>query len=533
MKFKKVSIILLVVSLVFLLSVSVMAADGEIIVGIGEEPDTLDPNKTTRFHSYMILSHIIEPLFTLDNEYNVVPLLLESYDWSEDGSKMTVELKEGIKFHNGSEMTSEDVKASYERYFELSPMANYLPGDKGGIYQIDTPDKYKVVFHFENAKPLALYHMADAHVGIMPKEWIENTADNEIGITKLVGTGPLQLDEWTSGEEIIMSRFEDYNHGPDFISNQGPTKTAKMIFRVVPEDATMMAELMSGNVDFSFDVPPSSVDVLSKRDNLRVETAPTYSVQYLAMNMKREIIQDKKMRLAVAHAVNKEQIAKAAWFGVGQKIYGLINKATIGYWPGIEDVAYKYNPEESKKLLSELGWEDNDGDGIREKDGEELSLTLITFSNIDQWRKAGEIVQSQLAQIGIKVELETAEVGATYDRAETADYDIGIFRNTWWLGQPYLRFLTHSSGIGSSNYGQWSSPELDKNIETAGDSMSLEERTEALNRVQEIVVETGIWVPLVSNAKIIAAKDDVAGLDELLSHPWWPPLMRALLLHKQ
>jgi len=481
----------------------------------------------------MILSHIIEPLFTLDSEYNVVPLLLDSYDWAEDGSKMEVKLKKGIKFHNGSEMKSEDVKASYERYFELSPMANYLPGDKGGIYQIDTPDDYTVVFHFENAKPLALYHMADAHVGIMPKEWLDKTEDTKIGITELVGTGPLKLDEWIAGDRLIMSRFEDYSHGPDFISNQGPTKTARMIFRVVPEDATMMAELMSGNVDFTFDVPPSSVRVLEEKSDLRVETAPTYSVQYLAMNMKRDIIKDKKMRLAIAHAVNKEQIAKAAWFGIGQKIYGLINEATIGYWPGIKDVAYKYDPEESKKLLSELGWEDKDDDGIREKDGEELNLTLITFSNIDQWRKAGEIVQAQLAEIGIRVDLETAEVGATYDRAETADYDIGIFRNTWWLGQPYLRFLTHSSGIGSSNYGQWSSEELDKNIEIAGDSMSLEERTEALNRVQEIVVETGIWVPLVSNAKIFAAKEDVKGVDELLSHPWWPPIMRALLLHKE
>ncbi|SFL87030.1 ABC transporter substrate-binding protein [Halanaerobium salsuginis] len=528
----KKTIVFLLIFLV-VLSFSAAADNGKIIVGIGEEPDTLDPNQTTRFHSYMILSHVVEPLFTLDKDYNVIPLLLESYDWSDDGLKMTVNLKQGIKFHNGAELTAVDVKASYERYFAMSPLANYLPAKNGGIYQIDTPDKYTVVFHFKTAKPLALYHMADAHVSIMPEEWLSNTEAEKIGRTELIGTGPLQLDEWVSGDRIVMSRFDDYNHAPDFISNPGPAKSAQMIFRVVPEDATMMAELMAGNVDFTFDVPPSSVKVLESKPDLRVETAPTYSVQYLAMNMQKSVIKDKDMRLAVAHAVNKEQIAKAAWFGVGKKIDGLINKATIGYWPGVKNIAYQYDPEISKQILSDLGWEDNDGDGIREKDGQKLELTLITFSNIDQWRKAGEIVQAQLAKIGIKINLETAEVGATYDRAETGDYDIGIFRNTWWLGQPYLRFLVHSSGIGSSNYGQWSTPELDKNIEIAGSSMSLAERTEALNEVQKTVVESGVWVPLVSNSNIFVAKDDVVGVDEMLTHPWWPPLMRALLLHKE
>ncbi len=529
---RRIIIPLILMSLFLLVAVSGVNAS-ELVVGLGEEPETLDPNLTTRFHSYMVLSNIIEPLFTLDHSYKVVPLLAESYHWAEDGSKMEVVLKKGIKFHNGSEMTSSDVKASYERYFALSPLANYLPGKKGGIYRIDTPHKYTVVFHFEQAKPLALYHMADAHVGIMPKAWLASKSDSEIGISDLVGTGPLKFVEWIPGDRIVMERFEQYHHGPNFISNQGPIKAERMIFRVVPEDATMMAELLVGNVDISFDVPPNALKILERNPKLRVETAPTYSVQYLANNMSSEIMQDKRVRMAIAHAVNKEEIAKAAWFGVGKKINGLINKATIGYWPGVEEVAYQYDLAQAKSLLEEAGWQDLNGDGIREKAGQELSLVLITFSNIDQWRKAGEIVQAQLKEVGIKVDLQTAEVGATYDRARTGNYDLGIFRNTWWLGQPYLRFLTHSSGIGSSNFGHWANPTIDQNIEIAGNDMSLEKRTQALNQVQKIVVESAVWVPLVSNANILAAKNYVSGLDELLTHPWWPPLMRALLLEKE
>lgn len=507
------------------------AAANELIMGLGEEPETLDPNITTRFHSYVVLSYIVEPLFTLDESYEVIPLLVEDYDWADDGSVMKVRLKEGVLFHNGAEMTAEDVKASYERYFQLSPLASYLPPSRGGIYEMEIVDTYTLIFHFETPKPLALYIMADHHVGIMPKAWLESTSDSEIGLRALVGTGPYQFVEWVPGDRIVMERFDEYSHGPDFISNSGPAQASRLVFRIIPEDATMMAELVAGNVDVSFDVPPSAIRVLeSRQGRVRIETAPTYSVQYLAMNMEREIFQDERVRQAIAHAINKEDISKAAWFGVGHPISGLINKATIGYWSAVEDLEYKHNMERAKELLDEAGWALSGG--VRQKDGQPLSLTLLTFSNIDQWRKAGEIVQQQLHQIGIQVRLETAEVGAAYDRGNAGNYDIGIFRNTWWLGQPYLNFLTHSTNIGSSNYGRWPNPELDYYLETAGNNMDPAIRRHALNEVQRIVVESAIWVPLVSNVQIIAAKTEVQGVDELLGHPWWPSIMRALILHK-
>ncbi|MEA3311538.1 MAG: ABC transporter substrate-binding protein, partial [candidate division WOR-3 bacterium] len=123
-------------------------AGGTLIMGLGEEPDTLDPDETNRFHSLVVLNYVVEPLFALNKDYEAVPLLINGFEWSEDKLTMTVHLKEGITFHNGEEMTSEDVRASYERYFRLSPLANYLPPKYGGIVKIETPDDYTVIFHF-------------------------------------------------------------------------------------------------------------------------------------------------------------------------------------------------------------------------------------------------------------------------------------------------------------------------------------------------------------------------------------------------
>ena len=491
------------------------------MMGLGEEPDTLDPDRTNRFHSLVALSYLVEPLFDLNKDLEPVPHLIKSYDWSDDKLTMTVHLKEGILFHNGQEMTSRDVKASYERYFRLSPLANYLPPKKDGITEILTPDKYTVIFNFKTAKPLALYYMADAHISIMPADWLAETADEEIGVKGLVGTGPFKFAEWVRGDRIVLNRFDQYKHSPAHIENRGPAYLEKIVMRIVPEDATMVAEIMAGNVDLTFDVPFSAVKSLQKRPDVQLLIAPTYSVQYLVCNMERPVFQDKRVRLAIAHAVNKEEIAKAAWFEIGQPIRGLLDSSTVGYWKGMKHVAYENDLEKAKDYLAKAGWDKN------------RELTLITFSNIDQWKKAGEIVQAQLAKVGIKVKLETAEVGATYDRAEAANYDIGIFRNTWWMGVPYLTFLTHSANIHSSNFGQIESDVLDRMLTLAGEELDDNLRREAFIVAQALVVESAIWVPLVANVNMVAAKTGVGGLEELFSHPWQPPLMRAIALHKK
>ena len=534
---RKSVLILLVLVLTFSIFSVTNASGSELIFGLGEEPENLDPHQATGWQEYMLLSFIVEPLFTLDQNYEIVPLLARDYQISDDGLEMDIWLREGITFHTGEEMTAADVRYSFNRFFEISPQADYLPPGRGGVYEIEIVDDYHLIFNFKSPKPLALYYMSAAHRGIMPEGWLEETPEEDIGIRALVGTGPFMFDRWAAADRIVLQRFDDYRHGPDFISNTGPALTETMIFRIIPEDATLTAEIVGGGIDISFDVPPSVMRAIARfEDRIRIETAPSEGVQYLAMNRNREVFEDDEVRQAIAHGINKEQIAEAAWFGMGEPISGLITENIIGYYPGVEDVEYKYDPDKARQLLDQAGWDEIGADGIRRRDGEKLELELITFSNVDQWRAAGEIVQAQLEELGIGIKLELAEVGATYDRSNRDEWDLGIYRNTWWLGQPFLIFLTHSDNIpdedGGTNKAHWGDPELDRNLEIAGESMDEQERITALNEAQRIIVESANWVPLVSRAQIVATQKDVQGLDELLTHPWWPFLMQALLLHK-
>ncbi|MDR7544391.1 MAG: hypothetical protein QN120_09120, partial [Armatimonadota bacterium] len=122
---------------------------------------------------------------------------------------------------------------------------------------------------------------------------------------------------------------------------------------------------------------------------------------------------------------------------------------------------------------------------------------------------------------------------ATYDRARAGNFDIGIFRNTWWLAQPYLTFLTHSVNIPSSNFSRWPNPVLDKALDTASNALDDAEREKALQFAQRIIVESAVWVPLVSNTNLLAAKKSVGGLEVLAQHPWWPVHLRALALTRK
>ncbi len=512
---------------------AIAQAPATLIQGMGEEPENLDPQRTNRFHSLTVLSYVVEPLFTLDKDYRVVPLLAQSHVWSTDKKTLRVVLREGITFHNGAPLTSADVKATFDRYINVSPLSSYMRPRNGGIVSMDTPDPRTIVFHFGQAKPLAMISdLADAHTGVMPAAFIASTPSNDIGIRALIGTGPYMFREWIAGDRIVLERNERYRHGPAFSPNKGPAFFQRMIFRIVPEDATMTAEVAAGNVDITFDVTPSGLQQLRANPNVVVMQSPTYSVQYLVMNMERWMFQNAKVRQAIAHSIDKEAIARAAWLGVGRPVSGLINEATIGYWPGVKSYEYKYDVERAKALFAEAGWRPGP-DGILRRDADRFEVTLITFSNIDQWRRAGVVVQSQLKQVGIDVKIETAEVGAVYSRAQAGNFDIGIFRNTWWLAQPYLRFLTHSVSIPNSNYSRWPNPELDKVLDASSDALDDAERERALERVQRIIVESAVWVPLVSNTNLLAAKKSVGGLEVLAQHPWWPVHLRALALTRK
>lgn len=504
-----------------------------IIDALREEPRSMNPYQTTRFVDLTALQYVVEPLLTLNADFEPVPLVAKDWEWGKEKQSITFTLKD-LTFHDGSDVTSKDVAASLERYTSQSPLASYLPKDSGGISSTKTPSDSEITFEFAQSRPLALNFFADGHTAIQPKSFIEKARNGKtnIGQDGLVGTGPYKFDEWQSGNSITLTKYDDYEHAPEYVGNAGPALADEYVLKIVPEASTRKNAISQGDASVTFHLPPKFVNTFKQNDDVGVKNDPAYGVQYMACNASRGPTANKDVRVALAHAVNKQAIVDKSWSGVGFPIDGLITEATTGYWDGISDVSYQNSLKTARQRLDDAGWTNSSQGKTRTKNGNELSLQLITFSSLDQWRSAGTVIQSQLAEIGVKVDVNTAEVGQIYDRGNSGEYHLIIAKNMWWFGPTYLDFLCHSRNIGSSNYGRLQGKQadkLDKNLETAMSALSGEERQTALKNVQRIAVESAAWIPLVSRTWRGAwNKSAISGMDAVTKHPWWPALSRAL-----
>lgn len=533
---KKVNLLMVVMLSFLLIGASLALASekrgpkygGQLVEPIREEPDNLSPQVTTRNYSFMIFTHVMEPLLVWNDDLELEGLLAKDWE-SEDNLTWTFHLKEGIEFHNGEPFTAEDVAFTFsdEMFLSDSNPNNWVLTN---IKDVRVVDKYTVEFDLKKKSPLFPTHMADGYTSIFPKEAKKKYGD-KFGSQVLIGTGPYKLADWKRGQELVLERYEQYSHGPEFL-RPGPAYIEKKIFRIIPEATTRISSLISGDSDLTMSVSPKFVPQLEKAENIEVKIKPAYGVQFMHFNLDNEILQEKKVRQAIAHAVNKEAILKGAWSDIGFVAKGLFPEATVGYDPAVKEAAYEFNKQKAKELLDEAGWLDENGDGVREKNGKKLELDLITFANLDQWATAAEMIKPMLEDLGFAIDMHLYEVGAAYDIIQGGKdkYDIGITKILWNLGPGYLDLLCHSNR--SLNYPGYSSEKLDNLIEKAQLGETEEEREEALLKAHKMALETAVWVPLVIRTDRMAYKKErVGGIEELDQHPWWTQIPQALRLY--
>lgn len=526
------SFLLVSITLVFGLASATTAAGpkygGTLVEVIREEPNNLNPQITARAYSYKVFAQVMEPLLVWNDDLELEGLLAESWEMSEDGLTWTFHLKKGIKFHNGEPFNAEAVEFTFSDEMFFNP-TNPNKWMLEPVKEVKAVGEYTVEFRLKEKYPILPQYLADAYTSIFPPKATKKYGD-KFGIDVLIGTGPYKFESWVHGEKLILTRYEDYHHGPEFL-RPGPAYIKKRVYRVVPEATTRLAEIIRGTADLDMSVVPKFIPQLKEAENVTTIIKPAYGVQYITFNVEHPPLDDKRVRVAIAHAINKESILKAAWNNIGFIAYGLFPEATVGYNPAVKDVAYEYDPEKAKELLTEAGWIDEDRDGIREKDGKELVLNLMTFAELDQWATAAEIIKPQLKKVGIEIKLDMAEVGATYDKIKAGKHDIALTKLLYNLGQGYLEFLCHSRNIPWPNFARYSNDKLDKLIDQAKLASTKEERQKALDEAQILAVKSAAWIPLIVRTDRLAAKNRVGGLEELNKHPWWVPLAQALRLY--
>ena len=442
---------------------------------------------TTDASSHEAAGYVFNGLVRYDKDLKLEGELAESWEISPDGKKITFHLRKGVKWHDGAPFTSADVMFTYRRMIDPRTPTAYGEDFKQ-VKRASAPDPH--TFVAEYARPFAPA-LASWGMHILPKHLLEKYPDiSKSPLNKNpVGTGPYRFVEWKTGEKTVFDVNPDYFEGKPYLS--------RVITRVISDQATMFLELKSGGVDIMTLTPPQYVRQtetaeFKKSFNKYKYTASGYT--YLGFRLSHPFFQDKRVRQAIAHAVDKKALIDGVLLGLGQEATGPYKPGTWAYNPNVKK--YPHDIGRAKALLAEAGWKEKDRDGVLVKDGRRFEFTVLTNAGNEARAKTAAILQQNLAEAGISMKIRTVEWAAFINEfIDKRKFDAVILG--WNITPDPDQFdIWHSSKTGPKelNHVGFANAEVDRLLDEGRSTFDLEKRKKAYFRIQEILAEEQPYV---------------------------------------
>jgi len=453
-----------------------------LIVGSIGEPSNLIYMLASDSASHDIAGLIFNGLVKYHTDLSVIGDLAESWDISKDGLVITFHLKKGVKWADGAPFTADDVKFGYETIINEKIPSAYKE-DFLQVKKAEVVDKH--TFRVTYEKPFAPALTSWTGIVILPKHLLEKKDLTKSEFARNpIGLGPYKLKRWTSGQELILDSYRDYYEGRPYID--------RYVYRLIPDLATMFLELKAGGIDMMGLTPiqyTKQTDTDFFKNNFQKFRYPVFQYTYMGFNLKHPFFQDKRVRQALAYAIDKSELIDVVLFGLGNPATGPYVPNTWPYNPDVKK--YEYNPEKAKELLKEAGWEDRDGDGLLDKDGMPFKFTILTNMGNTLRKNAATIIQWRLKKIGIKVEIRALEwstfINEFIDKKRFEAVILG-----WSIGlDPDQYDIWHSSKTKQKefNFVSYGNSEVDELLEKGRRTFNIEERKKAYFRIQEILAE--------------------------------------------
>ena len=485
------------------------AEERTIVIGLVDAPTSLDPADHRERQSETVIRNMFDGLVTRDTRSGVHLELAEEMNWLDEQT-LEVRLRRGVLFHDGTEMTADDVVFTFERIIQENaieypePHTSLRRGLITPLESIEKIDAYTVVMHFSGPWPPALQMLV--HQQIVPKHYLEEVGTQGF-IEHPIGTGPFRfVSAGPDLQEIILERFDDYYGGAPDLPPVGPACVDRVVFRVIPDALTRAAALRAGEVDIIQAVPLDLVEVLAEAPDVQVRTAPGTRPVWMDMNVNRSPFDDGRVRQALNYVVDKQRIVDEIYGGRAVVLPGPLSP--FNNFVNKELEPYPYDPEKALDLLSEVGWMDSDGDGILDEDGQPFAFILDT---LEVWRPLAEAVADQLQAVGIEAtvrlwerqvirpRLLTGERMAYLDGWGDSAFDpVGHFEAKWHgyvEGQPY----------GRGNYSGYDNERVNELIRMGEVTADPAERQRIYDEAQEIIYEEAPAVFLILPEQIEAA----------------------------
>ena len=440
------------------------ARGGTLVVGVQADLPNLDPHKSALTITYVALSPVYQTLVDLGPNLELRPLLATSWKVEPDNLTWTFHLRHGVFFHNGRELTSQDVKFSVERILNPKTGARGR-GDLSAVDSVATPDRYTVQFKLKSPFGVFPTKLATTYQAILPVEAVD-PATNEM--LKPIGTGPFRFVEWKSNDHLTLGRFDRY-------WEQGRPYLDQVIVKPIPDETVRLTALQTGDVSLILDVPQARIqDLFAHPSNdyvIRLVRGGA-GQGVVVLNTRRKPFDNLKVRQAVAYALNKQELTEAAFRGWGRPVNQNFVPSSPWYLK-VKDRAMDLT--RSKQLLSEAGV----------PNGFKASATVGNGYGLPA---VAQVYQAELRRVGIDINLQVYDIPSWAKRIDAGDFDV---ENTGFFAKvdpddAYYRYLHSNGGVWQLS-GYLSNAELDRLLDEGRAEADATKRKATYTRVVEIV----------------------------------------------
>ncbi|HXH23723.1 MAG TPA: peptide ABC transporter substrate-binding protein [Vicinamibacterales bacterium] len=500
---------------------------GTVTVGLYQEPDNLNPYLAVQTASRLVRELVLEGLVETGPGNAYRPELAQAVPTvanggiSKDGRRVTYKLRPGITWSDGHPLTSADVKFTWQAIMNPSNRVNSQTG-YDQIRSIATPDRYTVVVRFKKlyAPALSLFSVGDA---ILPAHALRGQAFGGASFNrKPEGTGPFVLTQWRSGDSIVLDR------NPRF-RERGRPYLDRIVFKIIPSREVGIAQIRNGEIDVLWDLIETQIPLFQQMRGVTLQSTPSSNVEYLGLNLSAKgtadpnqphpVLGDRRVREAIAAAINRAPI-------VNQLLYGKTTIATspIGLgWAAPKGLSFPaYNPARARQLLEQAGWT---GSGIREKNGQRLSLEITTPTGSQLREQSQQILQQQLRAVGIELTINNVPAATLFgnwqENGKLKRGDFDIVMDTWGADfdpDGFLSTLFTSDQIPTAanngegwNFFRLRDARLDQAIASGRSTLDLDVRKGYYRQAVQRILNALVYLPLYNRAQLNAFRDRVVG----------------------
>ncbi|MDO8748473.1 MAG: ABC transporter substrate-binding protein [Candidatus Omnitrophota bacterium] len=357
---------------------------GTLVWGVCQKPAPINPVLTTSTVSATIVQLVFNSLVRRNSQGEIAPDLAYSWDISSDGLVYTFYLRKGVRFHDGRELTAEDVKFTFDRIIDpeiRSPFRSaYEP-----VEDFKAAGKY--AFQVRLKKPYAAFLSRMVRY-IIPKHILENNSHP-------VGSGPFRFKQWTKDDRIILEANNDYYEGRPHLD--------RIEVKVYANSRDIWVAFMRQEVDFVLFIEREDYEVVRNDPAFKAYAFAIDHYYALVYNLEDLFLSDMKVREALAYGVDRKGLIERAGFGYGLECAGPFHPQSLGFNPEVKP--FEYNPQKAKELLAQAGFRDLNNDGILEKEGEELAVKVLIDSRNAIYERMAMVLRQQLQEIGIKIKI--------------------------------------------------------------------------------------------------------------------------------